>query len=101
MLKNRHIYLLLLVTLLFLCGCENTQEVASPSCADLETITDQAQRDELIKKCPRFTPKEPKQPIEKISNETPETISPPNVNIKKTKKAKHGIGFKRSQMKQW
>lgn len=36
-----------------LVGCEKTPDVASPTCADLDTITDPAQKEELLKTCPR------------------------------------------------
>lgn len=37
-------------------GCGKEPEMASPTCADLDKITDLAQRAELLKKCPRTGP---------------------------------------------
>lgn len=37
-------------------GCGKDPETASPTCADLDKITDTAQRAELLKKCPRSGP---------------------------------------------
>ena len=40
-------------------GCaedDKGQEIASPACADLDDVTDEAQRAELLKKCPRKGP---------------------------------------------
>jgi entry exclusion lipoprotein TrbK len=40
-----------------LAGCGKEQPaVASPTCADLDKVTDPAQRAELLKKCPRSGP---------------------------------------------
>lgn len=40
----------------FIVGCEKTPETASPTCADLDKITDPAQKAELLKTCPRSGP---------------------------------------------
>lgn len=37
-------------------GCGKTPDVASPTCADLDKITDPAKKAELLKKCPRSGP---------------------------------------------
>lgn len=40
-----------------LAGCgKEPPAVASPTCADLDKVTDPAQRAELLKKCPRSGP---------------------------------------------
>jgi len=36
-----------------LVGCEKAPDIASPTCADLDKITDPAQKEELLKTCPR------------------------------------------------
>lgn len=41
----------------FLSGCGKAPpEVASPTCADLDKVTDPVQKTELLKKCPRSGP---------------------------------------------
>lgn len=42
----------------FLAGCGKEPEpvAASPTCAELDKVTDPAQRAELLKKCPRSGP---------------------------------------------
>ena len=37
-------------------GCGDKPSSASPACADLDKITDPAQKEELLKKCPRSGP---------------------------------------------
>lgn len=39
-----------------LVGCDKTPELASPTCADLDKITDPAKQAELLKICPRSGP---------------------------------------------
>lgn len=54
---QRLLALLLAATLAaFLAGCGKAPEVASPTCADLDKVTDPAQKAELLKKCPRSGP---------------------------------------------
>jgi len=36
-----------------LVGCEKAPDIASPTCADLDKITDPVKREELLKTCPR------------------------------------------------
>ncbi|NOU14186.1 MAG: entry exclusion lipoprotein TrbK [Methylococcaceae bacterium] len=36
-----------------LVGCEKAPDIASPTCADLDKITDPVQKEELLKTCPR------------------------------------------------
>jgi len=36
-----------------LVGCEKAPDIASPTCTDLDKITDPAQKEELLKTCPR------------------------------------------------
>ncbi|NOU14713.1 MAG: entry exclusion lipoprotein TrbK [Methylococcaceae bacterium] len=36
-----------------LVGCEKAPDIASPTCADLDKITDPAKKEELLKTCPR------------------------------------------------
>lgn len=40
----------------FLVGCNERPVIASPSCADIEKITDPAKKSELLKRCPRSGP---------------------------------------------
>lgn len=55
--KQRLVMLMVVVALAaFLTGCGKTQEIASPTCAELEKVSDQKQKAELLKKCPRLGP---------------------------------------------
>jgi hypothetical protein len=94
---------LVLVTIItgFVIGCKNTQEEASPSCADLEQITDPIRREELIKKCPRYMQTIPEPTKQEINQDLPEpTKQKKNREVQKPIK-QHGSGFKHSQMRQW
>lgn len=94
---------LLLVSILtsFVIGCKNTQEEASPSCAELEQITDPIRREELIKKCPRYIQAIPEPTKQEVIQDLPEQNKQKKiVEVQKPIK-QHGSGFKHSQMKQW
>lgn len=55
--KQRFVVLMVAATFAaFLAGCGKAPEVASPTCADLDKVTDPAQKAELLKKCPRSGP---------------------------------------------
>jgi entry exclusion lipoprotein TrbK len=50
------VFAVLLAATMTVSGCREKPAVASPSCAELEKISDPAQRAELLKKCPRGGP---------------------------------------------
>lgn len=54
--KIKHIPVLAALLPALLTGCNEKPTVASPTCADLNKITDPAVREELLKKCPRSGP---------------------------------------------
>ncbi|MFZ3287954.1 MAG: entry exclusion lipoprotein TrbK [Telluria sp.] len=54
--KNSIVAVFVLMNTLLLAGCGDRPPVASPTCADLEKITDPVQKAELLKKCPRSGP---------------------------------------------
>lgn len=63
--KQRIVHTLILVCVGFVAlpGCEKEVAVASPSCAAYDKSTNEAERAELLKKCPRkgtFKPSEKK-----------------------------------------
>ena len=94
---------LVIVTIVtcFVVGCKNTHDEASPSCAELEQITDPIRRKELIKKCPRYIQAIPEPAKQEIIQDLPEpTKQKKNREVQKPIK-QHGSGFKHSQMKQW
>ena len=54
--KNHIVAVFMLAVGASLVGCKDKPAVASPACADLEKVTDPAQKAELLKKCPRSGP---------------------------------------------
>jgi entry exclusion lipoprotein TrbK len=56
--KLKQIFPLALAALIavLVVGCGKSEDVTSPSCADLDKVKDPAQREELLKKCPRGAP---------------------------------------------
>jgi hypothetical protein len=99
---NRLISLVIITTITcFVFGCKNTQEEASPSCAELEQITAPLRREALIKKCPRYIQAKPEPTKQEIIKNLPEPTKQ-NKNREMQKPIKqHGSGFKHSQMRQW
>jgi nitrous oxide reductase accessory protein NosL len=101
--KIKRLVSLVFVTIItcFVVGCRNTQEEASPSCADLEQITDPIRREELIKKCPRYIQAKPEPAKQEIIQDLPEPTKQKKIREVQKPIKQHGAGFKHSQMKQW
>ena len=59
MTKKPFLFVMVAATVLTI-GCskrpDEKAEIASPTCADMDKITDPAQKAELLKKCPRSGP---------------------------------------------
>jgi hypothetical protein len=95
--------LLLLTITVFIIGCTDKLEEASILCADLDNITDPAQKERLTKECPSYISGQ-KEPVEPKPNKAvPEPVKqkPLKVEIPELKKQKHSKWFKPSPVVNW
>jgi hypothetical protein len=95
--------LLLLTIAVFIIGCTEKLEEVSILCADLDTITDPAQKERLTKECPGYISGQ-KEPVEpETIKATPEPVEqkPLKVETPELKKQKHSKWFKPSPVVNW
>jgi hypothetical protein len=95
--------LLLLTITAFNIGCSDRLEDASILCADLDNITDPAQKERLTKECPGYI-SDRKEPVELKSIEAaPEPVekTPLKAETPDSKMKKHSKWFKPSPVVNW
>jgi hypothetical protein len=92
MMKKIPYRVILLVTITgFIIGCTNKLEDASILCADLDNITDPAQKERLTKECPRYSSGQ----TEPVEQKPVQAVTP------ELKKQKHSKWFKPSKVVNW
>jgi hypothetical protein len=100
---TRYSTVLLLTMTIFIIGCTDKLEEASILCADLDTITDPAQKERLAKECPRYISgrKEPVELKTIKAESVPVEQKPLKVETPELKKQKHSKWFKPSPVVNW
>jgi hypothetical protein len=104
MMKKIPYQVMLLVTITgFIIGCTNKLEDASILCADLDNITDPAQKERLTKECPRYSSGQTEPVEQKTIQAAPEPVEqkPAQAVTPELKKGKHSKWFKPSKVVNW